>query len=283
MTDALVLAGGGVAGIAWETGVLFGIQEAEPVAMAEILAETTTLIGTSAGSAVAAQLGSGLGLERLFAAQIAEESAELGVDIDLAEYVDMIAQLTTDAASPLEIRRRLGAMALGAQTVSPGIRRAVIAARLPVATWPQRRILITAVDTATGELRVFDRDSGVELVDAVGASCAVPGVWPTVEIDGRHYMDGGMRTIANVDLAVGAERVLVIVPGTEASPFGEAVSAADREAIAPATVHVVYADEESLTAFGANPLDPHARRPSAHAGREVGRRVAAEVAAFWCE
>jgi NTE family protein len=75
--------------------------------------------------------------------------------------------------------------------------------------------------------------------------------------------------------------VLIITPSTEQTPMGPAVPASEFEALAPARVHVVYADAASIASFGANPLDPAARKPAALAGREVGRRVASEVAAFW--
>ncbi len=281
MTDALVLAGGGVAGIAWETGVLMGIADVEPALADEIIAESTTLIGTSAGSTVAAQLANGRSLADLFAAQVSDNTAELRVDLDLEKFG---ATMTEDAAadeSPEATRRRIGAIARQADTPSVAARRAVIEARLGSADWPQRILLITAIDTETGELRVFDRTSGVALVDAVAASSAVPGIWPTVEIAGRHYMDGGMRSVANVDLAKGAERVLILVPSLAQTPFGQSIPDAELEALASARVLTVYADDDSVAAMGANPLDPASRRPAAIAGRERGRNVAGEVAAFW--
>jgi NTE family protein len=278
---AIVLAGGGVAGIAWEIGVLRGIQDAEPEASRRILGEQTRLVGTSAGSAVAAQLASGVALESLFDSQVSDESAELFVHVDLAEFGAMMAEALAGATSPAEARQRLGVIARDAETVSVATRRAIIAARLPSHAWPTRPLLITAVDTATGELRVFDRDSGVDLVDAVAASCAVPGVWPTVEIEGRHYMDGGMRTVANADLAAGCEPVLILVPAPESSPAGPTISVAELDALSPARIHTVFADDESIAAFGPNPLDPEVRRASALAGRDLGRRVAAEIARFW--
>jgi NTE family protein len=113
------------------------------------------------------------------------------------------------------------------------------------------------------------------------ASCAVPGIWPVVEIDGRRYMDGGMRSGSNADLAAGADPVLIITPSTEQTPMGPAVPPTELDALTPARVHVVYADAASVASFGANPLDPAARRPAALAGREVGRRVASQIAAFW--
>jgi len=280
-TDALVLAGGGVAGISWEVGVLFGLQEADPPLAAAILADSTALIGTSAGSAVGSQVASGLPLSELFESQLREETSEIGAFVDFDNLWAAMAAAAKDASSPEEARRRLGAVALAAETVPAETRRAVIAARLPVQEWPQRRLLITAVDADTGEFVVFDRDSGVDLVSAVGASCAVPGVWPAVEIDGRRFMDGGMRTLANADLAAGAERVLILVPGPERFPSGPALPAAELDALAPARVHTLFADAASLEAFGTNPLDPTVRRASALAGREVGRDAAAGVAAFW--
>jgi len=278
---ALVLSGGGVAGIAWETGVLLGIQDVEPSTAMKILGAPTALVGTSAGAAVAAQVAGGTLLQELFDAQLADDTAELFVEIDLPAFGAMMAEAMAGATSPEETRRRLGAMALAAQTPSPAARRAVIEARLAGNEWGDRSLRVTAVDAESGELRVFDRDSGVSLVDAVMASCAVPGIWPVVEINGHKYMDGGIRSTSNADLAAGADPVLIITPSTEQTPMGPAVPASELDALAPARVHVVYADAASIASFGLNPLDPGVRKPAALAGREVGRRVAAEVAAFW--
>ncbi len=283
MRNALVLAGGGVAGIAWETGVLVGLGEVDSDLIEQLRAGTTTLIGTSAGSTVAAQLATGTSLEDLFAAQLADETSEMHVEIDMQKFAAMLAGVTMEPDSPEARRRRIGAIALAADTPSVEARRAVIAARIPNAAWTEHRLLITAVDTATGELRVFDRTSGVDLVDAVAASCAVPGIWPTVSIDGHQYMDGGMRSGANADLAAGSERVLILVPSAEESPFGRAIPDTELEALASSRVFIVYADPESISAMGANPLDPASRRPAAIAGRAVGRRIAAEVGRFWRE
>src|SRR5581483_5739954 len=120
------------------------------------------------------------------------------------------------------VRRRIGAAALAAETIDEAPRRAAVAARVPVDAWPARTLLIVAVDAATGETVVFDRGSGVSLVDAVTASCAVPGVWPPATIGGRRYVDGGVRSGTNADLAVGCDRVVVIVPlmADEPVPWG---------------------------------------------------------------
>jgi NTE family protein len=287
--QAFVLAGGGLAGIAWETGILRGIADESPAA-ARLLLDSEVLVGTSAGSSVAAQLGSGYPLEVLFDRQIAEASAELdpGVDIDTITELFLAALRDAPAHDTREgrMRRRMqqiGAVALTTATVPEAVRRQVIAQRLPSHEWPDRVLRITAIDTATGELVVFDRDSGVELVDAVAASCAVPGAWPPVTIAGRRYMDGGVSSSVQIRVADDCDLAVVLVPsGADTpSPFGAGPAAEIAEfSDAGRATLTVFADDASLAAFGPNPLDPRCRPRSASAGREQGRREAARVAQF---
>jgi NTE family protein len=279
-TRALVMGGGGVAGIAWETGILLGIADELPAA-AQALLESDVLLGTSAGSTVVAQLGSGLSLVELFARQVDEVSAEIdpGVGIDgIAEL--FLAAVSDPDATLTQRRQRIGAVALAAGTVAEPVRREVIAQRLPSHVWPERALRVTAIDVDTGELAVFDRDSGVALVDAVAASCAVPGAWPPVAIADRRFMDGGIGSTINLHLADDCTAAVVLVPAGESAPsvFG-AGAAEELDAFAGAVLGV-FADDESLAAFGPNPLDPKCRPACARAGRAQGRRVAAAVATF---
>jgi NTE family protein len=276
---ALVLAGGGLAGIAWETGVLAGIADESPAA-ARLLLDSDVLVGTSAGSAVAAQISSGCPIEELFGRQIAETSAEIDPGVDVDAITELFLAALDGPRSPVEQMKRIGAVALTTETVPEPVRRQVIAQRLPSHDWPDRVLRLTAIDTATGELVVFDQNSGVELIDAVAASCAVPGAWPPVTIAGRRYMDGGVASSINLGAAGDCHVVVVMTPsGVDApSPFG-AGPAAEIGAFA-GTSFGVFADNESLAAFGPNPLDPRCRVSSARAGREQGRRDAAAVARF---
>jgi NTE family protein len=280
-TRALVLGGGGVAGVAWELGIITGLYEkGVDVRTADII------IGTSAGSVVGAQITSGTDLESLFASQLtpAEQSKERRVEFDPARLMDAFSQAVAEVGSDIKaIRARIGAYALTAPTVPEAERRAIIESRLPSRTWPQQRLLIVAVDTATGEEYIMDRESGVPLVDAVAASCAVPGVWPPVTIAGRRYMDGGMRSATNADLASGYDRVLILNPlGANADYMGMGltaeVAALEREG---SRVLVIAPDTASVAAIGLNPLDPATRQPSALAGRAQGHELANSVAALW--
>ncbi|WP_454791619.1 patatin-like phospholipase family protein [Mycolicibacterium lutetiense] len=276
---ALVLAGGGIAGIAWETGILQGIADESPE-IADALLASDVLVGTSAGSTVSAQLGSGLTLQELFERQVGTESAELdpGVSIDTVTDLFVKAMLTPSTTKAQKLQQ-IGAVALDTTTIDPAVRRKVIEARLPSHDWPRRVLRISAIDIDTGELVTLDRDSGVSLVDAVEASCAVPAVWPVVAIGGRRFMDGGIGSAVNMALAADCDTAVALVPQGRStpSPFG---AGAAEEVDGFAGSLGIFADEESLSAFGKNPLDPDCRVPSAHAGRAQGRRVAAEVAAF---
>ncbi len=281
---ALVLAGGGIGGIAWETGVLRGIADESP-ATGRLLLDSEVLVGTSAGSAVAAQIGGGCPLEALFDRQVAESSAEIdsGVDIDDITEVFLTALGEPDDETLDKTRQqmqRIGAVALATETVPEPVRRRVIAQRLPSHDWPDRVLRLTAIDVATGELVVFDRESGVGLVDAVAASCAVPGAWPPVTIGGRRYMDGGVASSVNLGVAGDCDVAVVLVPsGADApAPFGDGPAA--EIAAFPGPAFGVFADDDSLAAFGPNPLDPRCRIASAVAGREQGRREAKAVARF---
>ncbi|GFG70537.1 hypothetical protein MSEN_22570 [Mycolicibacter senuensis] len=276
----MVLAGGGVAGIAWETGVLCGIADESP-ATAAILLESDVLVGTSAGSAVSAQIGSGTGLDELFARQVAASSPELDPGVGVEGIAELfLAAMTEPNTTAAQKMRRIGAVALATETVPAPVRRQVIAHRLPSHRWPPRCLRITAIDIDTGELKVFDRDSGVDLVDAVAASCAVPGVWPPVVIGGRRYMDGGIRSSVNIDVADDCDVAVVLVPAGESAPAPFSAGAAAEIAAFRGRTYAVFADGVALRAFGSNPLAPACRVPSARAGREQGRRHAAAIAEF---
>lgn len=280
MTRALVLAGGGVTGIAWETGILFGILEQAPEVGRQLL-DADVLVGTSAGSAVAAQLGSGATMAELFDRQVAAESAELDPGVSGEEIAELfLAAMLKPDASTRDKLREIGAVALSAETVAEPVRREVIAARLPRHDWPDRELRITAIDIPTAELVVFDRNSGVELVDAVAASCSVPGVWPPVTIGERRYMDGGVASSANLGVAHDCASAVVLVPAGEDVPAPFGAGPADEIAAFPGRAFGVFADAASLAAFGSNVLDPAARIGAAHAGREQGRRVAESVGGF---
>lgn len=276
MGRALVLGGGGVTGVAWELGLLAGLA-----GHGLRLDEADLVVGTSAGSVVGAQVRSGTPPAQLYESQLRPPREEVPARLGTAVLLRW-AWAGGRGRDAARARARIGAMALSARTPSEQSRRAVIAARLPSADWPAARLLVTAVDAASGEFVVFDADSGVPLVDAVGASCAVPGVWPPVTIGDRRFVDGGVRSPVNADLAAGCERVVVLAPTRAAvgpMPRLSAQVAALRSE--GARVAVVSPDRAARTAIGRNVLDPARRAASARAGFAQADAVAAEVAGVW--
>jgi len=277
-TRALVLAGGGVTGIAWEIGVLDGLAAAgTDVTSADLI------VGTSAGAAVGAQVAQVTPLADLVARQLTppSESGEISVTLDVEEYRAKMAEIMAGSADADAMRALIGKMALEADTVPEAVRREVIVARLPIQTWPDRPLVLTAVDTATGVWRTFDSGDGVPLVDAVAASCAVPGVWPPVTIDGKRYMDGGARSLTNADVARGHERVLVLVPMAMLDEQRAQLDAELESLGGGVSSLVIAADEASVAAMGPNPLDPEFRATALAGGRRQALEMAEAVATFW--
>lgn len=286
MKRAVVFGGGGIVGGAWSTGVVAGLARA-----GLDWRRADGFLGTSAGSVIGMQLAFGADPEALLAPLLQPDapSMEQARPYSHAEAEARNRALIGKVGGDLVAAwRRIGAYALRSETVPPEVRRAIIAARMPQPAsphpWPERWLGITAVDAETAEHRVFDRDSGVDLVDAVAASCAVPGVWPVVRIGGRPYMDGGIRSITNADLAMQAAHVLVIAPlgwgdGNPVSGHLRAEVRLLQEA--GRRVDVIVPDDASGQAIGDNVLDPQRRAPAARAGLQQGLAAGAALAAPW--
>jgi NTE family protein len=269
-TRALVLGGGGITGVAWEIGILAGLEEAGVE-----LRNADLVVGSSAGAIVGAQYTSGMTLEEMYERQLRPAGYEMPGRISArvkARYV--AAMLRT--RDPLTYLRLIGKMSVRTTETD---RRSVIASRLPVHDWPAVHLKVTAVDADTGQFHVFDHTSGVSMVDAVTASCAVPGVWPAVAIDGHRYMDGAVRSSTNADLAADASIVLVLAP--IAVGFGPVPRAADQVAALPGRARLVAPDAATRKIIGRHTLDPAYREPAARAGRTQAAAIAEKVGALW--
>ncbi len=289
---ALVLGGGGSTGNAWLIGVIAGLSEA---GLDVTTADLT--IGTSAGSTAAAQIAGATPTELLaaiLAAAPQQRTGPVGSDEGrvpirpVADHMERIRKIIASAEDAADMRRRMGAAALDMDAASDGSWqtqwRATVAAQLPSQRWPQRTVLITAVDAQTGEPVVFDRHSGVDLVDAVAASCA----------SGRPYMigdsrciDGGYRSNAeNADLAAGYARVLVLSPfgGRSLTPLDWGTHLAtqvDELRARGSRVETIFPDSDSEHMFGATAMDLSLRPPAARAGYDQGRALAEQLTEFW--
>ncbi len=274
---ALVLGAGGHAATAWELGVISGMADAGVK-----LREADLIVGTSAGARVGVLITSDLPLEELFQRQVnsALQTKEPPPPIDFTKWRADFVRAKEGSVDAVTVLRRFGALALQTPGGLQETRRNMIAAALPSHTWPERRLLIVAVDVESGERRAFDASDGVDLVDAVAASGAVPGIWPPVALRGRRYMDGGMYSIDNADLAVGCDHVVILTLPARVPPLciASLQDAVDTLRHRGARVDVVHPDETAQATFasvGGNLLDPSVREAAARAGREQGRQASA--------
>lgn len=295
--DVLVLGVGGVQGEAWLTGVLAGLSARTGIDFGEV----DHVVGTSAGSIVGARLTSGEALPRpTFPAGDAEWT-ELDSDgRGASERVLRLAiGLGRAAAAPL------APLALAAGAPGGALARAALLGRVPRPTAELRdlrrslrgaarfdgRLRVVAVDRARGRRVVFGAPGApaAEVAAAVTASCAVPWMFAPVRIGGREYVDGGVWSPTNLDVAPGARdtEILCLTPTghlTDArrSAFGVlrvlGSSATALEAAAlrrrGARVTVVAPDREAARAMGEDFMDPSGRERAREAGARQGARLA---------
>ncbi len=266
---AIVLGGGGVTGIAWELGILAGLARA-----GIHLGDVDVVIGTSAGSVVGAILATGTDLEAIVAEQREPATGEARVPANMDQVLAAFAVLFDSSVPPNQARAKVGKMALEADVGDEETYLRRFDRRLLATPWPTApRLIITGCDAVTGEPVQWDASSGVPLLHAVAASCAVPCIFPPVTIGGRRYMDGGVRSANNADLAAGASSVLVIAPMLAFSPR----LPREREKLGAAQVTVVGPNPAALAAIGPNVMDVRRRSEALDAGLAQAVSVAASL------
>jgi NTE family protein len=292
---ALVLGGGGPVFIAWESGLLAGLAEE-----GLDLSNADLIVGTSAGSVVGSKLAMGHSPAALAAPFLASANDQISSPSqlrgsgppDLAVLIQKMAQAAMGTVPPEQARIELGAFALQTETMSE---EAFIKsfghtiADYPDGSWPDR-FACTAVDTADGSFVMWNREAGVSLAHAVASSCSVPGVFPPVTIRGRRYMDGGMRSGTNADMARGHDLVFVVAlslgAGAGPNPMAEAFrrrldAELDVLRSSGSRIELILPDAASIEAFGPNMMDYRRRPAAARAGFARGRAIANNLCALW--
>jgi NTE family protein len=290
MTKALVLGGGGAVGIAWEAGLLAGLAEG-----GADLSHADFIMGTSAGSYVGAQLALGRSPAQIAAPDLAgavrPPAGAAGPPPDLTTLVTKMFETTMGTRPAEQVRAEIGAWALSSPTISEEVAISRFAPSFggdADGPWPAKAYACTAVDAADGAFVVWDKDSGIGLARAVASSCAVPGIYPPISFRGHRYIDGGMRSATNADLAEGYGLVIVVAVTSRAAP--KPVAEAFRRRFefelrvlrdAGSRVEVIVPDDESLGVFGLNLMDWTRRQPAAQSGLRQGRLEAARLASVW--
>ncbi len=289
---ALVLGGGGPVGEAWESGIIAGLAE-----KGIDLSGADLILGTSAGAIVGARLASRMPRTDFINAALVPsagpppgqpDQASLDPPPDLTFLALKLQEMDSGKRSKQSIRAEIGEWA---QKVRPVVSESQFVAsyqrRFPEKEWPSRRYECVSVEAADGSLRVWNGSSGAPLDVAVASSCALPGVFAPVTINGHRYMDGGVRSVTNVDLARGCKTALVLVPtlGPDdalAKSFTHPLSGELRTLReSRCKVQLIVPDAASLKAFGATLGDENHRAPAFNAGLAEGRNKSGEIAKFW--
>ncbi len=297
MTRALVLSGGGPVGIAWQSGLTVGLAD-----QGVRLSDADLVVGTSAGSVVGAQIALGRDLneqvERYRQADARRTSAPAAdatstpaaPGAQMQKLMEIMASAITEDSDPEHARMLIGKFALEAETF-PEERFVENFRHLDGEGWP-RRYACTAVDAETGAFIVWDGGNQAELPRAVASSCAVPGVFPPITIDGRRYVDGGMRSGTNADLAEGHDRVLIIslmgasrlasTPDPRMERYRRRME--DELGVltdAGGTIEILAPDDEAADVLGVNLMDSTRALAAAETGMRQARQAAEILSDFW--
>ena len=274
-TRALVLGGGGSTGNAWLIGVVAGLFEAGvDVTNADLT------VGTSAGATAAAQLAGASPTELYSDILNAPPLPSRGPAPSVSDHLERLRGIIASSKGIAEMRRTMGALALERDATEQW--RQLVAARFSPHDWPRRNLQVTAVDARTGEPIVFDRESGVDLVDAVAASTSGGGAAYSIG-EGR-FIDGGYRSNAeNADLAAGYGRVLVLSPlgGRSLHPFVWGTHLATHLELLRAGGSRVESVFPAASVVGADAMNAALRPHAARAGHEQGLSLADVLGEFW--
>ena len=291
---ALILCGGGPVGEAWESGVISGLRE-----NGIDLSRADLIISTSAGAIVGVRLASRMPPSDFINAAVTPpdgtpprqppDRTPSSPPPDLSFLAGKLQETSTSKGSQQSMRAEIGEWA---QNVRPVVSESQFVAsytrQFPDKEWPSRVYECTSVDTADGSLHVWNASSGVPLAVAVASSCALPGVFAPVMINGHRYMDGG-RSVTNADLARGCKTALVLAPtkglnGALAKSFTRPLNDELRNLRdSGCKIGLIVPDPTSLKAFGATLGDKNDRAPAFNAGRVEGRNKAGEIANLWSD
>lgn len=275
---ALVLGGGGITGIAWESGVLAALIE-----NGMKISQIDKIFGTSAGAFVGAVLSNNQDMKSYY--HYLNENKDPNEQTKLKKEVyEMWRQAYIQGGNNQEsIGRLLGEMIDQVQPViSMKERKKAIAKRLNDSKWTSQ-LVITAINARTGQLETINQQIGMDLIDSVAASEAVPGLWPHVTMTGKDYIDGGMVSSTNACLAKDFKQILIIAPLTQ--KIGKLPNVFDDEITLSNTsdVYTITPDEFSKSIIGDNIYDASVIIEVGNAGYEQGKRLVKEIEALMPE
>ncbi|NWK83955.1 patatin-like phospholipase family protein [Staphylococcus sp. GSSP0090] len=280
--QALILGSGSHYGIAFHLSVLRGLQE-EGIN----LNNSDYIVGTSAGSQVSTTISSDLDWEIIWNEQIIKEVNEVTPisDEDMKQFFEVFESIPNEAQS---IKKWIDEMGKISQNTPKIIliedRKKMIRERFgSISLKWNDKLNIVATELETSERIVFNKDSGVELIDALMASSALQGVWQPIPINEFHYYDGGSYSMENPDVISDAKKMIVFTTNLPIPVPYELDYLVEKLKKEGKRVFVVKPDNtviDILKDYGFNTMNSDLRESVAHAALKQGRSIAGKVKAF---
>lgn len=269
---ALVLGGGGITGMAWEAGVLAGLNDHDiDVSTAD------AIIGTSAGSFIGAILANQVDMKSYYLELPSQMSTEDRGSLSSDLYRLWQNAFVVGRDNPAKVGQMLGDIIYTHPSKMPLDRRMhAVRQRLGNVGW-SNNLLVTAINAKSGQLATFNKESHIPLEEAVAASGAVPGLWPHVHLLNQDWIDGGMVSPANALVAKDYKNIMIIAP--LADGYGQLPSVKEDAKVLSehSDVLTITPNSESQKAIGQNIYSPDNLINIGHTGYEQGIHIAKEI------
>jgi NTE family protein len=265
---ALVLGGGGITGIAWESGVLAGLIDS-----GILVNHADKILGSSAGSYVGSILANGQNMKTYY-----EQLANNRDNADNAQLDPSLFELWREAFVQGKTDEQVIGKYLGdiinksPSTVSFEERERSVRKRIGNVDWTPQ-LEITAINAKTGTLESFNETSDISLIEAVMASGAVPGIWPHVDMLGASWIDGGMISSTNARLMANYKDIIILAPLDQKQGLVPSVYEDVETLKTNSNVTLITPDQDSRNIIGTNIYSSQHIKEIGDAGYQQGKLI----------
>ena len=269
---ALVLGGGGITGIAWESGVLAGLIDS-----GILVNHADKILGSSAGSYVGSILANGQNMKTYY-----EQLANNRDNADNAQLDPSLFELWREAFVQGKTDEQVIGKYLGdiinksPSTVSFEERERSVRKRIGNVDWTPQ-LEITAINSKTGTLESFNETSDISLIEAVMASGAVPGIWPHVDMLGASWIDGGMISSTNARLMANYKDIIILAPLDQKQGLVPSVYEDVETLKTNSNVTLITPDQDSRNIIGTNIYSSQHIKEIGDAGYQQGKIIGREA------
>lgn len=269
---ALVLGGGGITGIAWESGILAGLIDS-----GILVNHADKILGGSAGSYVGSILANGQNMKTYYEKLANNRDNADNVQLDPSLFELWREAFVEGKKDEQVIGKYLGDIInKSPSTVSLKERERSVRKRIGNVDWTPQ-LEITAINAKTGTLESFNETSGISLMEAVMASGAVPGIWPHVDMLGASWIDGGMISSTNARLMANYKDIIILAPLDQKQGLVPSVYEDVETLKTNSNVTLITPDQDSRNIIGTNIYSSQHIKEIGDAGYQQGKIIGREA------